>query len=56
MHQFLRGEDFKGQFLDFLRNEDRRNNFMTMARIQPCSRKLLVILAIIVEKKYGLEI
>ena len=29
---FLTGEDYKQQNLDFIRNEDRRRNRMTMAR------------------------
>ena len=37
---FSTGEDYKQQYLDFLRNEKRRSNIMTMARIQPCLRKL----------------
>ena len=32
--------DYKQQFLDFIRNEDRRSNVMTKARIQPCPKKL----------------
>ena len=37
---FLTGQDYKAQYLDFIRNEKRRSNIMTMARIQPCLRKL----------------
>ena len=37
---FLTGEDYKEQYLDFIRNERRRSNIMTMARIQPCLRNL----------------
>ena len=33
---FLTGEDYKQQYLDLIRNEKRRSNVMTMARIQPC--------------------
>ena len=29
------GEDYKQKYLDFIRNEKRRSNIMTMARIQP---------------------
>ena len=32
---FLTGQDYKQQYLDFIRNEKRRSNIMTMARIQP---------------------
>ena len=32
---FLTGCDYKEQYLDFIRNEKRRSNIMTMARIQP---------------------
>ena len=32
---FLTGEDYKQQYLDFIRNEKRRTNIMTRARIQP---------------------
>ena len=35
----LTGQDYKQQYLDFIRNEKRRSNIMTMARIQPCLRK-----------------
>ena len=37
---YLTGQDYKQQYLDFIRNEKRRSNNMTMARIQPCLRKL----------------
>ena len=37
---FLTGRDYKEQYLDFIRNEKRRTNIMTMARIQPCLKKL----------------
>ena len=37
---FLTGEDYKQQYLDFIRNEKRRSNIMTMARIQPPLRKM----------------
>ena len=37
---FLTGEDYKQKYLDFIRNEKRRCNIMTMARIQPCLKKL----------------
>ena len=32
---FLTGQDYKEQYLKFIRNEDRRSNIMTKARIQP---------------------
>ena len=32
---FLTVQDYKQQYLDFIRNEKRRSNIMTMARIQP---------------------
>ena len=35
---FLTGQDYKEQYLDFIRNEKRRSNIMTMARIQPFCR------------------
>ena len=36
----LTGQDYKQQYLDFIRNEKRRSNIMTKARIQPCLKKL----------------
>ena len=38
MFNFLKGEDYKQQYLDFIRNEKRRSNIMTKARIQPFCR------------------
>ena len=35
---FLTGQDYKQQYLEFIRNEKRRSNFMTKARIQPFCR------------------
>ena len=35
---FLTGQDYKEQYLDFIRNGKRRSNIMTMARIQPFCR------------------
>ena len=35
---FLTGQDYKQQYLDFIQNEKRRSNIMTMARIQPFCR------------------
>ena len=35
---FLTGEDYKQQYLEFKRSEQRRSNIMTMARIQPFCR------------------
>ena len=37
---YLTGRDYKQEYLDFIRNEKRRCNIMTMARIQLCLRKL----------------
>ena len=37
---YLTGRDYKQQYLDFIRNEKRRCNIMTMTRIQPCLRKI----------------
>ena len=37
---YLTGQDYKQEYLDFIRNESRRSNVMTKARIQPCLRKL----------------
>ena len=35
---FLTGQDYKDKYLDFIRNEKRRSNIMTKARIQPFCR------------------
>ena len=35
---YLTGQDYKEQYLDFIRNEKRRSNIMTKARIQPFCR------------------
>ena len=35
---FITGQDYKPQYLDFIRNEKRRSNIMTKARIQPFCR------------------
>ena len=37
---FLTGKDYKDKYLEFVRNEKRRSNIMTLARIQPCLKKL----------------
>ena len=37
---YLTGQDYKQEYLDFTRNEKRQSNIMTMARIQPCLKKL----------------
>ena len=37
-NNFLTGEDYKQQYLDFMRNEKRRSNIMTMARIKSFCR------------------
>ena len=36
---FITGKDYKQQYLDFIRNEKRRLNIMTRARIQPFCRE-----------------
>ena len=41
---FLTGKDYKQQYLDFIRNEKRRSNIMTTARIQPFYRANNIIL------------
>ena len=35
---FITGEDYKEQYLDFIKNEERRTNIMTKAKIQPFCR------------------
>ena len=35
---YLTGQDYKQEYLDFIRNESRRSNVMTKARIQPFCR------------------
>ena len=35
---FLTSQDYKGKYLEFIRNEKRRSNIMTKARIQPFCR------------------
>ena len=35
---FLTGQDYKQQYLEFIRNEKKRSNIMTKARIQPICR------------------
>ena len=37
-NNFLTGEDYKEQYLDFIRDEQRRTNLMTKARLQPFCR------------------
>ena len=37
-NNILTGEDYKQEYLDFIRNEKRRTNIMTIARIQPFCR------------------
>ena len=37
-NNFITGQDYKQQYLDFIRNEKRRSNIMTLARIQPFCR------------------
>ena len=53
---FLTGEDYKQKYLEFIRNEDRRSNILTKARIQPCLGKLGVILRRYNGNKCGLEL
>ena len=36
--KFLTGQNYKKQYLDFIRNEQRRSNIMTKARFQPFRR------------------
>ena len=40
---FLTGQHFKQQYLDFIRNEKRRSNIMTKARIQPFVEQIFLI-------------
>ena len=35
---YLTGQDYKQQYLDFIRSEQRRSNIMTKARIRPFCR------------------
>ena len=37
---YLTNSDYNKQYLDVFRNEKRRSNILTMARIQPCLTKL----------------
>ena len=39
-NSFSTGKDYKQEYLDFIRIEDRRNIVKTMAHFQPCLRKL----------------
>ena len=39
---FLTGRDYKQQYLDFIRNEKRRSNIMTKARLQPFCRANII--------------
>ena len=43
-NNFITGEDYKEQYLDFIPNEKRRSNIMTKARIQPLCRAYNIIL------------
>ena len=38
---FLTGQDYKEQYLEFIRNEKRRSNIMTKARIQPFVEQII---------------
>ena len=53
---YLTGLDYNEQYLDFIRNKQRRSNIMTMARIQPCLKRLCINLGYYIEKKYGFVI
>ena len=37
-NNYLTGQDYKQKYIEFIRNEKRRSNIMTMARIQPFCR------------------
>ena len=39
---FLTGQDYKDRYLEFIRNEKRRSNIMTKARIQPFCRANII--------------
>ena len=39
---YLTGQDYKQQYLDFIRNEKRRSNIMTKARVQPFGRANII--------------
>ena len=39
---YLTGQDYKKQYLEFIRSEKRRSNIMTMARIQPFCRANII--------------
>ena len=52
---FLTGQDYKEQYFDLIRNEQRRSNIMTMARIQPCLKKLGIDLGYYMVKEFFLE-
>ena len=41
---YLSNSNNKEQYLDFIRNEEKQSNIMTIARIQPCLKKLGIIL------------
>ena len=40
LYNYLTGRDDKQQYLELIRNENRRSNIMTITRIQPCHRKV----------------
>ena len=42
MHYFLVGEDYIQDYLEFIRNEKKRRNVTTMARIQPFCRANII--------------
>ena len=41
-NNFLTGQDYKEQYLDFIRKEKRRTNIMTIARIEPFCRANII--------------
>ena len=49
--KFISGEDYKEQYQDSFRKEQRQSNTMTMAHIQPRSRKLGVNLGYYIGKE-----
>ena len=53
---YLTGNDYTQQYLDFISEGDRRKNVMTLARIQPFCKKMKLILVILMEKRYSLEL
>ena len=52
---FITGQDYKQQCLDFIRNETRRTNIMTKARIQPFVEQIILIWDTSKEQKFFLD-